>query len=248
MHRKSDYSFKSMAIRMGLAISLSSLFLLLALWQFRRAEEVGYLLDQRIRAQQSPVVEYQANEMMRTAQPKDQKVRIRGTFDVDHQFLLDNQVVDGKAGYHVLTPFLMEGDIAILVDRGWVPLKADRADLPEVSVPREKAVIEGELHAFFRVGLRLGGAQTGSGIWPRVIPFEDVSVFNQALGYSLLPYQVLLSPESGQGYVRKWSNILPDPNKNKGYAFQWLAMAVMTVIWFLLQFRNSKPQRTPTCQ
>ena len=241
MERPSDYSFKSTLIRFSLASGLCAIFLLLALWQLRRAEEVQFLLDQRSRAQLSPVINYPDSEMMRSALPEDQKVRLQGEFDADHQFLLDNQVVDGRAGYHVLTPFLMEGGVAILVDRGWVPLEADRSILPEVMTTHGKTEIEGELHAFFRVGLRLISSQSGPNTWPRVIPFEDLPELNKALGYSLLPYQVLLSPESGSGYVRKWSNTLPDPNKNKGYAFQWLGLAVMTVLWFLFQFRNPKP-------
>jgi surfeit locus 1 family protein len=238
--KQSDYSFKSKLIRVSLASVLMAFFLLLALWQFRRAEEVQFLLDQRLMAQQRPVMNYPDSEMMRSAHPEDQKVRLQGVFDADHQFLLDNQVVDGRAGYHVLTPFLMEGGAAILVDRGWVPLEADRSILPQVTVAHDKTEIIGELHGFFRLGLRLSASHVGPSTWPRVIPFEDLPQLDKALGYPLLPYQVLLSPESGPGYVRKWTNTLPDPNRNKGYAFQWLGMAVMTGLWFLFQFRTSK--------
>ncbi|MBU4499244.1 MAG: SURF1 family protein, partial [Gammaproteobacteria bacterium] len=37
------------------------------------------------------------------------KLEVRGVFDDRHAILLDNRVVDGVAGYHVLTPLRIEG-------------------------------------------------------------------------------------------------------------------------------------------
>ena len=97
-------------------------------------------------------------------------VQARGHYDQAHQYLLDNQVHHGQAGYLVLTPFLMEQDQrAILVARGWVPLGNTRADLPALPVDGGTRSIQGLLAPPPAAGLVLGPAKDGTEGWPQVI-------------------------------------------------------------------------------
>jgi len=53
------------------------------------------------------------------------KLEVRGVFDPAHTILLDNRVYKGVAGYHILTPLIIDGGpLAILVNRGWVAVGA----------------------------------------------------------------------------------------------------------------------------
>jgi surfeit locus 1 family protein len=50
-------------------------------------------------------------------------VVVNGVYDFSQQVLLRNQVYEGQAGYHLLTPLLIEGtQRSVLVDRGFIPL------------------------------------------------------------------------------------------------------------------------------
>lgn len=50
------------------------------------------------------------------------RVVVRGTFDYVQELALVNQVWEGRLGFHLITPLVLEGsDRAVLVDRGWVP-------------------------------------------------------------------------------------------------------------------------------
>ena len=92
------------------------LFASLGIWQLERAaykESLEIKFEQRL-----------AEDYRRLGKDTDlddiqyRKLRLEGRYDLDHQFLLDNQVHDGRAGYHVLTPFhLKDSDRLLLVDR-----------------------------------------------------------------------------------------------------------------------------------
>ena len=50
------------------------------------------------------------------------------------QILIDNMVNGERAGYFVITPFALQGGGWVLVNRGWVPLGASRAERPAIPV------------------------------------------------------------------------------------------------------------------
>lgn len=51
------------------------------------------------------------------------RVKLSGTFDFSHEFLLRNRSFEKRAGVHVITPLKVDGaDAWVLVDRGFIPL------------------------------------------------------------------------------------------------------------------------------
>lgn len=72
------------------------------------------------------------------------RLGVLGRYDAAHQMLLDNQVQDGQAGYHVITPLTLAGGTwQILVNRGWVPAPADRRQVPHIPVPQGPVLARG---------------------------------------------------------------------------------------------------------
>lgn len=165
-----------------------------------------------------------------------------GSYDADHQFLVDNQVQDGRPGYHVLTPLRLRGrKEAVLVNRGWVPLGASRAELPELAIGRREVTITGALDRFPRLAWRLPGAERPSEGWPAVVVAPDARALGERLGYPVLPYQVLLDPTAAEGYVRAWRAIKIDPVKNRGYALQWFSFAGLLIVLFVWHGVRRRP-------
>jgi surfeit locus 1 family protein len=219
----------------------------LGMWQLRRAAEKQNLIDlYQARISLGPVDWQQLGE----SDVRYRRVRVRGQYDVSRQFLLDNQIMNQQAGYHVLTPFIIETtDQFILVNRGWIPLGASRERLPILSEPRGVRELTGLLDRFPSVGLRLKGAEMASEGWPSVVQMLDSQRIAARLGKPVHPMQLLLDDGMENGYAREWRPVNLMPEKNKGYAFQWFALAAVTaayaILWAVRGGYRRKSAKTP---
>ena len=164
--------------------------------------------------------------------------RAEGDLDGGRQFLLDNQTHRREVGYHVLTPLRLEGrEKAILVDRGWVPVGASRDLLPAVPVDAAPRRIEGHLDQGPPTGIRLGGIADGESGWPLRIQYIDYGDLAARLDYPLLPMVLRMDESLPGGFVRRWRPEHPTgfgPERNRGYAVQWFALAAALLVIFLV--------------
>jgi len=165
-----------------------------------------------------------------------QHVRLRGRYDSARQVLLDNMPsATGQPGYRVLTPLLRaDGRRTALVDRGWVPLGATRAELPDVTVGADEREVTGILDGLPVPGLRVGPAAAGADAWPRVLLFPTEADVESALGVDVESRIILLDPGAADGFERQWRPALGfGPERHLGYAIQWFAFALVTVALFI---------------
>lgn len=230
-HKYTPIFFLSLAVWLMLVWGLSEL----GMWQLRRAAEKQSLMeDYQSRVSLDPLSSTQLKECC-TTDLRYRRVRIRGQFDGSHQFLLDNQVLRGHAGYHVLAPFWVENsDRYILVNRGWIPQGASREHLPVLTDPRGVRDLTGMLDNFPSTGLRLKGAEIATEGWPSVLQVLNAGSIAVRLGKPVYPLQLLLDPGVEEGYAREWRPADLVPEKNKGYAFQWFSLAALTAGYAIL--------------
>ena len=210
-------------------LALGALFARLGVWQWRRAGEASAVAERFAAA---------AAEAPLTAPPADadrealrfREVELRGEYVAGRQFLLDNMVHDGVAGYYVLTPWRADGSW-VLVNRGWVPATANRAVLPSVLLAAEPATVRGRIERLPRPGLRLGsGSVAGHAASPvEVVEFPTAAELADRLGHGVHDYQLLLDPAEPAGYVREWVAPGLSPDRHVVYAGQWLLFAVGAV-------------------
>ena len=182
--------------------------------------------------------------------PRYQRVTVAGRYEPGRQVLLDNMPsASGQAGYRVLTPFRREdGGSLVLVDRGWVPLGADRSRRPDVAVGGEPRAVTGRLDGLPVPGLRLGEARApDSAGWPLVLNFPVTSDLEAALGEPVEARILLLDADQPDGYERAWRPSMGfPPERHLGYAIQWLALALVVLVAFVatgLQPRNPDTDR-----
>ncbi len=213
----------------------------LAAWQQGRADEKRHLIS--LQEQQMLAVPVQLDSRERDLESlRYRQVWIEGEYDREHQFLLDNQVVNGKAGFHVMTPFHIKGtSMSILVNRGWLKGSADRKTLPDVTLRDKSHRLSGMISAFPGVGYELAGAEVPSGDWPAVVQLIKTPILTEHLGYPLLPYQLWLDESFSEGYHRDWQiRRYMTPEKHIGYALQWLSLALLVLVFYL--WRGFKTQ------
>ncbi len=171
--------------------------------------------------------------------PRYQRVRARGRYDPDHQFLLDNRSHAGRAGVQVLTPLLLADGSAILVNRGWLPLGGTREATPEISVAADSREVSGRLDPLPRPGIELQSAPPAG--WPKLVNYPRVEELSALLRRELRPRTILLDAQAPDGYVRDWHPPGMAPDRHLGYAVQWFALAATAIaIWIALSLQRSK--------
>ena len=205
------------------------MFVALGFWQFHRGEYRQAQWDAFATAD-VPAVEASAAHLAEL--PRFTRVRVRGEFDGDHSFLLDNISHGGSPGYNVLTVLRLPEGSRLLVNRGWVPFSGYREQLPDVALPEPlgQVVITGRLSNLPVAGMASGAAPPAvDGRWPRLASFPDHEQLQKSYGAPLLPAVLLLDADSGPGYLRDWQPPGIPPERNFGYAVQWWAFALLAI-------------------
>lgn len=225
----------------ALMLALVALFVNLGQWQWGKAEKKAAaqaLLEAR--AHEPPLS--LPGSPLGDAQPFHyRRVAVRGHYRATGQILLDNQMLEERVGYRVLTPFVIDGGGSeVLVDRGWVPAAADRRHLPETGVPLAPTFIEGlaVMPADKYFALAADAAPPGGNArWQ----FLDLARYAHEAQVVLQPVVVRLAADQPGGYLRVWPRPDARIERHRSYALQWFGFAASAVgIWAWAGFR-SKP-------
>lgn len=214
-------------------------FTALGMWQLQRAELKTGIMDlyqQRLAEDYAQIsrIESLADDL------QYKRVELPGEFDLSRQLLVDNRLHKGRAGYHVLTPWVLaDGQGVLLVNRGWVAQGPSRAQLPELRRPLAESAIRGIIVLPDASGFQLGEVALSSE-WPQVIPFVDMVALQSQFPAPLLPEVLWMAPEIPGHYVREWNPVWADPEKSRAYAVQWFSFAAIAVLlFFVLNLRKT---------
>jgi len=232
-------------------------------WQLRRSDERRAILD-AIEAgrKQAPV-------MLTPATPSDDLTPWRvaqatGVWQPQFSVLLDNRNHEGRPGYWLATPLLLDASSrqAVLVLRGWLPRVMPGQGEPALpATPQGPQIITGEMADRVPRMFELWslGGQDQSAL-PATLPATGGKVpqvqnlpldaYARATGLNLLPVVLAQSSQSGQngqtsqnaqpsqadgdGLVRDWPQPSVDFQKNTSYAIQWFAFGLIAAIAWLV--------------
>ncbi len=218
----------------GLTMILVPLMVGLGFWQLDRAGEKRHIQKTVEERQSRPVVELEKIDSVELPRLHYQTVSFSGQWQ-PQVFLLDNQVQNGKVGYHVISPVKLGNGRFVLVNRGWVAMSPDRRLLPELqSVVAVE--VTGEVYATDDL-IKDAPIYAEQG-WPRRVQRLHLPGLSRELGVPLLPVLVRLQADSPGALYVQWSAINMLPEKHEAYAIQWFAMSVALIIFYtLLGFR-----------
>ena len=223
---------------------LCALFLRLAVWQWDRAQYKRSLLAAYAeQAARKPVsLDALLADSTLESFPTYLKVTALGRYDASRQILLQDMTHDGEVGYEVLTPFVMQAGVILLVDRGWVPVGSDGKSPPPVAVPEDTRAIQGVLGTLPVPGLKLGQPAPMPSGWPKILFYPEMHELTLVYGPKLMTPVLHLGPQEAEGYVREFS---PDvgfpPARHLGYAFQWLMLALAVfAVWLVVNLRRGR--------
>jgi cytochrome oxidase assembly protein ShyY1 len=214
---------------------LTGLFASLGMWQAQRAAEKE---QTELRHRMATRVSFE------TALAKDERfarIDVSGHYDPVRHILLDNQIWKGRAGVHVFTPFYTLDGTAILVNRGWLALTADRQTMPAVPTPQHETVLRGMLNTLPVPGRMLGQAdRMNQSQWPQLVTYLNLENITESLDVPLENRIIQLSASEQAGFEgRDWKPVFLTSRKHKAYAFQWFALATVSIVlWVFTGFRK----------
>lgn len=218
----------------GILITLTFTGLVsLGFWQLDRADEKQAIVNAIVLAQSSPAKPLEPENIN---SKEHYKVLLNGYFDSDKQFIYDNQIVKSNAGYYVLTPFILNNNSAILVNRGFVPWYGKRDELIDIVIDSQPRTIEvGLIKPQKRIQLTTQDINTS---FPILIQSLDLDQFSLLSGYQFVPMLAQLDINASNGFFRQWKPFYGSVDKHLGYALQWFLMALVLLIVSLRLLRK----------
>jgi surfeit locus 1 family protein len=222
------------------AIAGIALTVALGIWQLGRGNEKAALAERLKAAQSGPLIALPAAEIS-AEDAAWRRIEVSGHFAPEYTVFIDNRVLHGVAGYHVVTPLKIDGgERYVLVNRGWIAAAPDRRTLPPVVTPSEPLRITGLAVVPSPRQFELSTRIAEGNVWQNL----TIERYRATVAIPIQPVVVQQDSELNDGLKREWIEAGPSPDRNYGYAFQWFAMAVALLIYYLVTHvrkRNAQP-------
>lgn len=210
-----------------------ALLLTLGNWQMSRAGEKQALVEDK-QSRQSAAPLNLNRSRVDTQLDRFRPATVKGRYVEAQQWLLDNRLYQGQAGYHVFSLLQLDGGEQLLVNRGWVSVGESREFLPDLPLPGGSVSLTGHLDRPESVGLVMGEPPVQSIERKVLLQSLDIAALAVARDLSLKPLALVLDPNQPGSLQYDWMPVETiSPEKHVGYAVQWFALAVALIIIYL---------------
>ncbi len=200
----------------------------LGFWQLTRADEKDALerayFDQLGSPVHDPGSEVEAFS----------RLALKGEYG-PHQYLVDNQVMQGQVGYWVLQLFIAQEGKRYIVNRGWIAASATRNQLPDVETPT--GVVEIVVLVWPQMGMQ---PILGSDDWPagEKIRVQRRDLDRMAKRSDALPIEMRLEAGSAGVFRAAPTDLEFGRERHIGYAVQWFGLGVVLIIGWIVVYRR----------
>ncbi len=223
----------------------------LGFWQLDRQSQQQASIDHIMAMQSLPALDLNRRPLPTGLESMEyRQVTVTGHFDFEHQVALRNQVrermMGTDPGIALLTPLVLSDRLAVLVDRGWVPLVNNtpaswrQYDEPgTVTIPG--AIRRSMAQADFGRALldpTLTPGQDQLDFWN----FVNIPRLQQQLPYSILGVYIQQAPGSNPDSLpfRQSSEPELEPIDHVGFAMQWFFFAGLLFFGYPIWLKKQK--------
>jgi len=220
------------------ALAAAALTARLGVWQLDRAAQKNALqeaLDTRFALPPLPPAEL-ARDATGAAAQHHRGIRLEGQWLPALTIYLENRQMNGRTGFHAVTPLRLDDGSAVLVQRGWLPRDVmDRTRIVAAPLPSGRVVVQGRIAP--APGRLYEFATAASGPIRQNL---DLDGYARETGLPLRPLTVVQEdgqPRPEDGLLRQWPRPAADVHKHYGYAFQWFSLSALILglyVWFQL--------------
>lgn len=226
-----------------LAVVVTAVTARLGWWQLQRAEQktqwhTHYMTQRALPS--VPIAQWPGSAAQ--AQTLTHRLtRVSGHWDDRHTVYLENRQMQGKPGFYVVTPLMLDDGSAVVVQRGWQP--RDPSDRTRVQPPPESApphVITARIAPSIARLFEFDSSVSGP-----IRQNLDLQAFSSEIGRPLKPFVLIQESSADQvpdGLARQWPEPSAGVHKHYGYAFQWFALSTLTIVLYVW-FQIIRPRR-----
>jgi surfeit locus 1 family protein len=220
-------------------------------WQLSRADERRAISAEIERGRLAAPLLIRPDMTIESVQPW-RAASASGHWAAQFSVMVDNRNLDGRPGLWLATPLILEGGVAVLVLRGWIPRPIGTEQAPKIATQLSMHTVEGEMSLrvprLFELWTSKKGEDSGlPSTWKGIAAVEsgwvdtsslvrvqnlDLGSLAERTGLKFLPVVLLQNSPAQEGLSRNWPKPSLDADKNVGYATQWFGFAAIAAIAF----------------
>jgi len=216
------------------AVAALAVLLGLGTWQLDRRLWKQQVVDARTQRIAAPAIAY-ADIAATVATALDaleyRPIRLTGRFDDDRSLKLLSRTRDGRPGFHIVTPMVTDAaGVAVLVDRGWVPVEGEADITP---APGGLVNVEGYVRKFETPGPFTPDNNPDRGAWF----YFDRAQMAAAAGFeTVAPFYVQRAPGAAPSgvYPAGGAPNIALRNPHLQYALTWYSLAVVLLVIYVV--------------
>lgn len=235
-----DFSFaRSPRWILGHVLVLAAVVVMvnLGFWQLRRLEERRDANARVVERSLSPPVDVAELAGSLVDDVEFRRVSATGTFDASHEVLVGYRTSRGLPGYHVVTPLLLEGGDAVLVNRGFVPLSlAEEWPVDDAAPPAGEIEVTGLLRRSFDA--RSDRVEADPAASTPVLNNVDVHAIDAFVPQSLLPVHIELQRPRPAGFPEPLPPLDLGEGSHLSYAVQWFLFSTVAAGGWVVLLRR----------
>ena len=212
------------------------ILIMLGSWQVQRLGwKSDLILNYNNNFQQAPIT---VNELLKQRQKnKYRRTIINGQYDHTNEIKIIGKTYEGNAGFHIITPFILENNEIIYINRGWVPKKYADKKTRKFSLLEENVKVVGLVRLPQKKGYFVPENEPENGFWFTIIPEElnrHLNIIGENEFYidELNIDEKLKLPMPANGKVQV-------PNNHLQYAITWYSLALgLLIVYFAWHRQN----------
>ncbi len=222
---------------------------LLGIWQYNRYQENHAFNDHLSAMQVAPTLVLNETVLAQDLTGMEYRsVQVTGSYDLSHQVAIRNQVWTqtwgDDMGYALLTPLVLSDGRAVLVERGWIPLKDNTPSSWSQYNRSGMVTVSGVIR--LPAQPEMGGGvpdptpspgQTGLAFWNLV----NLPRMQKQMPYPLLSFYIQETPDPSQAslpYAYPAQAVPADDGSNLGYMFVWFSFAILLFFGYPVYLRK----------
>lgn len=235
----------------------TALCIRLGIWQLDRLEQRRAFNAQFESARARPILDLNREQPEDITKMEWRPVKVTGEYDFENQVAVRNQYYGDQYGYHLLTPLRFDpstlpsvaGQVAVLVDRGWIPADSNSAPaLPERAWRKYDEAGTVTVSGQIRLGQakpRFGGVADPlpeNGAKLEIWNNADLTRIADQMPYPILPIYIQPEPDADdtEPPIPFQPEIELSEGPHFGYALQWFTFATILFVGYPFFLRKQE--------